>query len=167
MRPVKPAGDITPFAKPKDWDDRNGPCGDLPVRRVVEGVAAKNPYLAMYSNWQPSSDELARLNAGHVVELCCCGGQPAVSISVVPCADEGAQRESPRNSEAIRGAVARGWCHPTNTLKEMDSDLAEAISIEVAKLFNCPFPGKDSVPCGSIEGNRNEGLYGDNQGAGG
>ena len=31
----------------------------------------------------------------------------------------------------IRGAVARGWCHPDNQHKEMDVDLAEAISQEV------------------------------------
>ena len=35
----------------------------------------------------------------------------------------------------IRGAVARGWCHAKNSHKEMDSDLAEAISIEVKNLF--------------------------------
>lgn len=34
----------------------------------------------------------------------------------------------------IRGAVARGWCHPKNAKKEMDSDLAEAISKEIIKL---------------------------------
>lgn len=31
----------------------------------------------------------------------------------------------------IRQAVARGWCHPKNKHKEMDVDLAEAISYEV------------------------------------
>lgn len=34
--------------------------------------------------------------------------------------------------QGIRGAVARGWCADKNRLKEMDIDLAEAISIEVA-----------------------------------
>lgn len=32
----------------------------------------------------------------------------------------------------IRGPVARGWCHDKNREKEMDVDLAEAISKEVA-----------------------------------
>lgn len=36
---------------------------------------------------------------------------------------------------AIRGAVARGWCDPKNSAKVMDTDLAEAISQEVHKLF--------------------------------
>jgi len=39
------------------------------------------------------------------------------------------------NMEEIRGAVARGWCDPKNSHKEMDTDLAEAISREVHKLF--------------------------------
>ena len=37
--------------------------------------------------------------------------------------------------EEIRGAVARGWCHDKNRHKEMDSDLALAISEEVEKLL--------------------------------
>lgn len=37
--------------------------------------------------------------------------------------------------EEIRGAVARGWCHPKNSAKEFDSDLAEAISREVFDLL--------------------------------
>ena len=37
--------------------------------------------------------------------------------------------------EQIRGAVARGWCHPKNSSKEMDVDLAEAIAQEIIKLF--------------------------------
>lgn len=36
----------------------------------------------------------------------------------------------------IRGTVARGWCHKENEKKEMDIDLAEAISLEVEKLFS-------------------------------
>ena len=37
--------------------------------------------------------------------------------------------------EQIRGAVARGWTYPSNEKKIMDTDLAEAISIEIEKLF--------------------------------
>lgn len=36
--------------------------------------------------------------------------------------------------EGLRGAVARGWCHPKNSHKEMDADLAEAIVGEIIKL---------------------------------
>lgn len=36
---------------------------------------------------------------------------------------------------SIREAVARGWCHPGNTHKEMDSALADAIAQEVQRLF--------------------------------
>jgi len=37
--------------------------------------------------------------------------------------------------EEIRGAVARGWGYPRNTEKVMDVDLADAISVEIKKLF--------------------------------
>lgn len=37
----------------------------------------------------------------------------------------------------IRWAVARGWGHAANTHKEMDADLAEAITQEVASLYDC------------------------------
>ena len=33
----------------------------------------------------------------------------------------------------IRGAVARGWCAPRNTHKEMDCELAEAITQEIIR----------------------------------
>ena len=37
--------------------------------------------------------------------------------------------------EQIMGAVARGWCSELNAKKEMDSDLAMAISTEVEELL--------------------------------
>ncbi|MGI5828478.1 MAG: hypothetical protein ACOX6V_05660 [Patescibacteria group bacterium] len=36
----------------------------------------------------------------------------------------------------IAGAVARGWCHPKNSNKEMDSDLAMAIVKEVLPIVS-------------------------------
>lgn len=36
--------------------------------------------------------------------------------------------------EQVRGAVARGWCHPKNGHKEMDADLANAIVEQVMQL---------------------------------
>ena len=41
-----------------------------------------------------------------------------------------------KTKELIRGAVARGWCSPENSHKELDVVLAEAISQEVEKLLN-------------------------------
>ena len=35
----------------------------------------------------------------------------------------------------IAGAVARGWCHPANERKEMDTTLAMAITAEIVKLL--------------------------------
>lgn len=37
--------------------------------------------------------------------------------------------------EAILGAVARGWCAPSNATKEMDGDLVRAIADEVEELL--------------------------------
>ena len=76
------------FSKPKNWDDeRDGPCGTFPVR--VEEVGLYNFH---FSAWKPNAEELALLNAGGVVELCCVGHQPPVSVGVVP----DSCREGPR-----------------------------------------------------------------------
>jgi hypothetical protein len=37
--------------------------------------------------------------------------------------------------EQVRQAIARGYCHPKNEHKELDSDLLEAIEHEVVKVF--------------------------------
>lgn len=37
------------------------------------------------------------------------------------------------SEEVIRGAVARGWCSPENSHKEMDVVLASAIATEVMR----------------------------------
>lgn len=50
------------------------------------------------------------------------------------CADTKIHRGPPIAD--IRGAVARGWCHPDNGAKEMDSELALAIAAEVQRLFD-------------------------------
>lgn len=42
--------------------------------------------------------------------------------------------DAERLEEDIRGAVARGWCHPKNEHKVLDSDLAGAISIELTEI---------------------------------
>lgn len=42
--------------------------------------------------------------------------------------------------EQIAQAVARGWCHPSNSGKEMDADLARAISDEVRAVLALAAP---------------------------
>ena len=80
MKRANIRGKTTDFGKPRDWDDkRDGPCGVLPVR--VEQVGIYNYH---YSAWKPDTEELKLLNAGGVVELCCVGIQPPVSVAVVP-----------------------------------------------------------------------------------
>ena len=66
------------FVKPEGWDEsKDGVCGQLPIRREQIGRRTYH-----FSNWRPSAQELAILNAGGVVELCCVGVQPPVSVGV-------------------------------------------------------------------------------------
>lgn len=51
----------------------------------------------------------------------------------------------PYSIQEVRGAVARGWCAPANTSKEMDSDLAEAITQEIWKMLHT-VPQADDRP---------------------
>lgn len=44
----------------------------------------------------------------------------------------------------ILQAVARGWCHPQTSHKEMDPDLAIAIAAEVNELFSPPSTGQEA-----------------------
>jgi hypothetical protein len=55
--------------------------------------------------------------------------------------------------EAVRGAVARGWCDPLNEHKEMDTDLAEAIAQAVMAL--APNPTQIELQRGVDELERN------------
>jgi hypothetical protein len=45
------------------------------------------------------------------------------------------EKERKMEIKEIQEAVARGWTYPANAKKVMDTDLAEAISIEVLKLY--------------------------------
>jgi hypothetical protein len=89
MLPVEIKNGKHDFAKPRNWDDeRDGPCRNLPVRVETRGI-----YNEHLSNWKPDAEELKLLNNGGVVELCCCGLQPPVSVGVVePCLLETAAR---------------------------------------------------------------------------
>jgi hypothetical protein len=83
MKWVEPRNANSNFGAPTGWDPKvDGPCGVLPLRREVEGR-----HFAHYSNWRPDERELAMLNSGGVVELCCVGLQPPVSVGVVESAD--------------------------------------------------------------------------------
>ena len=44
----------------------------------------------------------------------------------------------------IIGAIARGWCSPENSHKEMDTTLAEAIANEVMKIIDTKFTSDNS-----------------------
>lgn len=52
--------------------------------------------------------------------------------------------------QQVRQAVARGYCHPKNSHKEVDSDLLIAISEEVVKSFSPAAPPVFECPdCGA------------------
>lgn len=75
MTPTRIAGGTHIFTRPKNWDDSNGSCGDLPVR--VAG-----PVFA--SAWAPTPEQLAVLNAGGHVVVSVFGGQPPIAVTVEP-----------------------------------------------------------------------------------
>ncbi len=80
MRPVKVERENSVFTKPQGWDEeRDGRCGELSIRKENHGPNR----VYHFSNWRPDSEDLAILNAGGVIELCCVGVQPPVSINVV------------------------------------------------------------------------------------
>jgi hypothetical protein len=55
------------------------------------------------------------------------------------CRDDHAAPSATRASYAeIAGAVARGWCSPNNAHKEMDSELAFAITVQIVALLGIP-----------------------------
>lgn len=66
------------LGKPRDWDDSKGSCGSLPIRDEMQ------PYgNTMTSAWQPTPDELERLNKGASVLLYIVGEvHPPVAVEV-------------------------------------------------------------------------------------
>lgn len=65
---------------PAGWnEDRDGPCGALPVRVTR---TPQNTVNHCESAWMPDALDLQALNAGHAVILRVYGGQPAVAVYV-------------------------------------------------------------------------------------
>lgn len=85
MIPAMIGGATRRLGAPADWDkQRDGHCGGLAVRdeRTTAGPG-------MTSAWQPTPEELARLNAGASVHLTVLGMvHPPVSMSVGLAPDE-------------------------------------------------------------------------------
>ena len=51
--------------------------------------------------------------------------------------------------EEIAGAVARGWCAPENAQKEMDSDLAYAVTREIEALLQALATSEQATEAGA------------------
>jgi hypothetical protein len=100
MEKVKVRDQNADFGKPVDWDPaKDGNCGNLPIRR--EQIGRRQYH---FSNWLPNAAELAHLNAGGVVELCCVGVQPPVSVGVCDRAPDDAPSKD-RDLEALKRAT--------------------------------------------------------------
>jgi len=67
---------------PADWDqDRDGPCGALPV---VDAFDKASGMLVMYSVWRPSPEEIAALLNGGAIRLGVVGfAHPVVNMAVL------------------------------------------------------------------------------------
>lgn len=63
---------------PAGWDQDRATCNALPITRTeMDGIPC------MMSFWRPTAEELAALNAGHLVVLCVLGAvHPPVLVAV-------------------------------------------------------------------------------------
>lgn len=70
------------FHAPENWDPtKDGECGVLQVRAETYG---KRELVQLVSTWKPTADELARLNAGGVIEcMLLTTSQPPMALAVV------------------------------------------------------------------------------------
>lgn len=82
MTPTNTRGATHNFHAPKNWDEaKDGACGALEVRAETYGESG---LMQLVSTWHPSADELARLNAGGVIEcMLITTGQPPMTLAVV------------------------------------------------------------------------------------
>lgn len=79
-----------------------------------------------------SNSEVARVYAEAIAHDQQCPDNPLVKrIREL----EAAQSANAPSYAELAGAVARGWCSPNNAHKEMDSELAFAITVQVAALL--------------------------------
>lgn len=84
MKPTVTRGATHNFTPPANWNEaEHGKCGDLQVRMDVFDGNEKG-LIECFSTWKPSTEELALLNAGGVVEVgLCVLNQPVMSVGVV------------------------------------------------------------------------------------
>ena len=81
--------------------------------------------------------EFAKREESTLVAACWIAAHWLKSADAAVLADRAAASAEPTKrltAEAIIQAVARGWCHPKNSHKTMDADLAEAIAAEIFNL---------------------------------
>lgn len=104
----------------------------------VEPVAWKNTFDDLLEDYAMARVETALWNVAHIqapgsIRMT----RPRLNALTAHLAASPQQAEAP-SREAICGAVARGWCHPNNSMKIMDYDLAFEIVAEVVDLLAAP-----------------------------
>jgi S-adenosylhomocysteine hydrolase len=81
MNPTQHPSNNAVFGAPKDWDQREIPCGALAITRVT--VDQVGP--AMVSYWRPTDEEIIHLARGGLVALWIYGTtHPVVAMDVEP-----------------------------------------------------------------------------------
>jgi hypothetical protein len=78
MISVRIEGANVDFGKPPDWDDESGHCATLAVKHAIVGG-----HHVLISAWEPTPEELVKLNAGETIKLMIYSkSHPVVSIIV-------------------------------------------------------------------------------------
>lgn len=82
MKPTDTRDASITFTAPKDWnEDKDGKCGDLPVRVELYG---ESRIVQLVSTWEFSSGEREHIARGGVIEvMLCTPNQPAMAMAVV------------------------------------------------------------------------------------
>ena len=77
MTPVEFKGQNKVYTKPKNWDEKDGDCGDLPVFEGQDTLGHR----VIVSAWKPSEEDLKALNEGKPLYLQIVGvAQPPVAL---------------------------------------------------------------------------------------
>ncbi len=117
MKPTVTRGATHNFQKPENWDEEKmGKCGDLQVRMDVFGGNEVNN-IECFSTWKPSTEELAHLNQGGVIEVgLCVLNQPVMSVGVV---------------DPVEPALIKYVSHEGTDDAELDAQEARPISLTI------------------------------------
>lgn len=130
MRPTVTQGATHNYQAPENWNEETeGPCGDLQVRASTFG---EREIIELTSTWKPTEFELAKLNAGGVIEVgLCLVNQPPMRVYVVDPVEPALikyvapQAESTLNDDAEIDVLLNGEKPPITINEAAHGDDAE------------------------------------------